>query len=126
MDSQSKTDDFICLLCIPVSYLRATFAMPSTGRSILMNGTVNFSVMDSWKSILLSLMWCLSFTVHLWLEGGHPKEKVGYLHINVSAAVTFQLCFTLGIFLSVFVNTIFLLNYLVPLIGKCQTSISLG
>ena len=72
-----------------------------------------------------SLLWCSSFTVHLWLEGGHPKEKVGYLHINVSALVTFQLCFTLGIFLSVFVNTIFLLNYLVPLIGKCQTSISL-
>ena len=38
-----------------------------------------------------SLLWCSSFTVHLWLEGGHPKEKVGYLHINVSAAVTFQL-----------------------------------
>jgi len=75
---------------MPISS-RATFAMPSTGRSILMNGTANFSVMDSWKSILLSLMWCLSFTVHLWLEGGHPKEKVGYLYINVSAAVTFQL-----------------------------------
>jgi hypothetical protein len=108
MDTQSKTYDFICLLCIALSYLRATFAMPSTGRSILMNGTVNFSVMDSWKSILLSLLWCSSFTVHLWLEGGHPKEKAGYLHINVSALVTFQLCFTLGKFLSVFVNKTFL------------------
>ena len=46
------------------------------------------------------------FIIHCAFMAGRrpPKEKVGYLHINVSALVTFQLCFTLGIFLSVFVN----------------------
>jgi len=97
MDTQSKGDDFIRLLFIVLSHLQTAFAMPATGRSILMNGTVNFSALDSWKSTLIFLVWCSSFTVRLWLEGGHPKEKLATFTSIYRHSHAFQLCFTLGI-----------------------------
>jgi hypothetical protein len=74
MDTQSKKKGVCFMLFNVLSHLQTAFAMPAAGRSILMNGTVNLSALDSWT--LIFLVWCSSFTVHFWLQGGHPKEKL--------------------------------------------------
>ncbi|KAG0535277.1 hypothetical protein BDA96_04G352600 [Sorghum bicolor] len=122
MDTQSKGDDFIRLLFIVLSHLQTAFAMPATGRSILMNGTVNFSALDSWKSTLIFLVWCSSFTVHLWLEGSHPKGKLTtftsiYRHSHGLSVMLYVWHIP---FLSLS-GPWFSLNYLATLIGKCQS-----
>jgi len=68
------------------------------------------------------------FIIHCaFMAGRRPPQRKSWVpsHQCIGSSNLSVICFTLGIFLSVFVNTIFLLNYLVPLIGKCQTSISL-
>jgi hypothetical protein len=77
MDTQSKGDDFIRLLFIVLSHLQTAFAMPATGRSILMNGTVNFSALDSWKSTLILCGVHHSLCIYGWKEA---TQKKSWLH----------------------------------------------
>lgn len=124
MDTQSRVADFICMLFNVMSHLQTAFAMPATGRSILMNGTVNFSALDSWKSTLIFLVCCSSFTVHLWLQAGHPKEKLAatftpiYRHSHDLSVMLY----TWNVHFLSLSGPWFSLNYLATLIWKCQSN----